>query len=60
MKINKTVILPILAFIQLISASLGHPISDTVVNNSADAIVNIASGAFVIYGIIKDHWKKGE
>lgn len=55
---KKTVILPILAVLQLILSTFGMSIPEETINQTADAIANIIAVAFVIYGIFKDHKKK--
>jgi uncharacterized membrane protein len=58
---SKTIILPILAVLKLILAAFGINIPEEVINELADALVNLIAVGLVIYGIFKDHKKdKGE
>jgi uncharacterized membrane protein len=59
--VNKTAILPVITVICLaVAAVTGHKISNDIVNLIADIAAVVISAGISIWGIFKDHSKKGE
>jgi hypothetical protein len=58
--VNKTAILPVVTVVCLaIAAVTGHKISNDVVDQVADVAAVVISAGISIWGIFKDHSKKG-
>jgi TM2 domain-containing membrane protein YozV len=59
--VNKTAIIPVIMVICLaVSAVTGHKISNDVIDQIADVTAVVISAGISIWGIFKDHSKKGE
>jgi hypothetical protein len=61
MKINKTAILPIVSVICLAVATItGHQVASNVQDEIATIAATVIGAGVSIWGVVKDHQKKGE